>query len=136
MTNPVTPDELQKRISACATSREGNARVPDGRTVEGTLTAITSKWFLGGRKVTNNFRCVLDQDSGVVHFRETAVESSWGMPPPTLTVETSSQCGSRVRQARTDKAVGGGGRLDFGQFREDVEKVANESGWKFVHELV
>ena len=134
-TAPALSSELQDRISACATSRGGNARQPDANTVEGTLIAITANWFLGGRKVTNTFRCVLDQVAHAVHFRETAVESSWGLPPPTFTVKTSSQYGSRVSEARTDKSPGGGGRLEFGRVREDVEKTANDCGWRFVHEV-
>lgn len=35
------------------------------------------------------------------------MESSWGLPPPTFTVETTSQFGSRVNTTRTDAGVGG-----------------------------
>lgn len=136
MTNLVAPDELRSRIVACATARGGSSRTPDDRTVEGTLTAITSQWFLGGRMVKNNFRCHLDAEAGTVRFRETAAESSWGLPPPTLTIQTTSQHGSRVNASRTDKTVGGEGTLEFGRFREDVEKAANDSGWTFVYEPV
>lgn len=136
MTSLAAPDELRSRIAACATTRGGTSRTPDEHTVEGTLTAITSKWFLGGRTVKNNFRCHLDADTRTVRFRETAVESSWGLPLPTLTIETTSQYGSRVNASRTDKTPGGGGRLEFGRFREDVEKATKDSGWTFVYEPV
>ena len=132
---PARAADLPGRLSACATSRGGTVRVADAHTVEGTLTAITANWFLGGRKVTNTFRCILDPVAQALHFRETAVDSSWGLPPPTFTVETSRQYGSRKNQSRTDTSAGGGGRLEFGRFREDVEKVASESGWTFVHEV-
>jgi hypothetical protein len=139
MANPAAPalsSDLQGRIATCATSRGATVREPAANTVEGTLTAIAAQWLLGGRKVTNSFRCVLDQDAHVVHFREAAAESCWGVPPPSFTVEATSQFGSRVRQSRTDKAAGGGGgRLEFGRFCEDVEKLVSESGWRFVHEV-
>jgi hypothetical protein len=41
-----------------------------------------------------------------------------------------------VNTSRTEKAVGGGGRLEFGQFREDIEKAASDGGWSVVDELV
>lgn len=113
----------------------GQVSTRDAHGVSGTLTAIKSKWFLGGRKVTDSVTCRLVPDAHEVHLREAAVETSWGFPPPTFTVETSSQCGSRVSQSRTDAAIGGGGTLEFGRFREDVEKVTNESGWTFVYEV-
>lgn len=134
--NLVAPDELRSQIAACAIARGGSSRTPYEHTVEGTLTVITSQWFLGGRMVKNNFRCHLDADTRTVRFRETAAEASWGMPPPTLTIQTTSQHGARVNASRTGRAPGGGGRLEFGRFREDVEKVANDSGWTFVYETV
>lgn len=63
------------------------------------------------------------------------MESSWGLPPPTFTVETTSQFGSRVNTTRTDKGVGGGGRLEFGKFRQDFERAVQDAGWKFVYEI-
>ncbi|MFM8495127.1 MAG: hypothetical protein ACKOEM_06320 [Planctomycetia bacterium] len=63
------------------------------------------------------------------------MESSWGLPPPTFTVETTSQFGSRVNTNRTDTGVGGGGTLEFGKFREDFERAVQDAGWKFVYEI-
>lgn len=127
--------ELLKRLSLIAKSHGGTASMPDDHTVTGTLTAIKAKWFLGGRKVTSNFTCTLDQASHEAHFRESAVESSWGMPPPTLTLETRTQSGSRVTITRTDKAIGGGGRLEFGKFRDAVDQTTRAAGWSFVYEV-
>jgi hypothetical protein len=109
--------------------------MPDDHTVTGTLTAIKAKWFLGGRKVTSNFTCTLDPASHEAHFRESAVESTWGMPPPTFTVQTTSQYGARVNTTRVDKSVGGGGILEFGKFREEVEQAVKDAGWEFLYEV-
>jgi hypothetical protein len=70
-----------------------------------------------------------------VHLRETATETSWGLPPPTFTVQTTTQSGIRVTTIRTDKAIGGGGRLEFGRFRNDVEKATRDAGWTVVYEV-
>ena len=128
--------ELLARIAAVVTEAGGSVKSSNGSLVEGSVTAITSKWFLGGRKVTNNFRCSLDPESSQVRYRESAVETSWGLPPPTLKVETTSQYGTRVKQTRTDTSLGGGGRLEFGKFREQIEQAAQEIGWGFVNEVV
>ena len=63
------------------------------------------------------------------------MESSWGLPPPTFTVETTSQVGSRINTTRKDAGVGGGGRLEFGKFREDFERAVQNAGWKFLYEI-
>jgi hypothetical protein len=126
---------LLSRLSSIASANGGTASTVNDGTITGTLTAIKAKWLLGGRKVMITFRCTLNAASHEAHFRESAIESSWGLPPPTFTVETTFQTGARVTTARTDKAAGRGGRLEFGRFREDVEKLVNESGWKFVFEV-
>ncbi len=128
--------ELLSRLSVIATAHNGTAlRATDG-TITGTLTAIEAKWLLGGRKVTSNFRCALDPANHAAHFRESAIESSWGLPPPTFTVQTTSQYGSRVNTTRTDTGLGGGGKLEFGKLREDFERAVQGAGWEFVNEMI
>jgi len=127
--------ELLSTLLAVATANNGTAISATDGTVTGTLTAIKAKWILGGRKVTSNFRCTLDPATHEAHFRESAMESSWGLPPPAFTVETTSQFGSRVNTTRKDAGVGGGGRLEFGKFREDFEQAVQNAGWKFIYEI-
>jgi hypothetical protein len=128
--------ELLKRLSLIASSHGGTSSIPDDHTVTGTLTAIKAKWLLGERKVTNNFMCTLDPANHEAHFRESAVETSWGMPPPTFTVQTTSQYGGQVKATRVDKGVGGGGILEFGTFRESVERTVKDAGWEFLYEVL
>ena len=128
--------ELLARLSSIASSHGGTASMPNDHTVKGTLTAIKAKWLLGGRKVTSNFTCTLDTASHEAHFRESAIESTWGLPPPTFTVQTTSQYGSRVNTTRVDKGVGGGGILEFGTFRESVERTVKDAGWEFLYEVL
>jgi len=128
--------ELLKRLSQIASSHGGTSSMPDDHTVTGTLTAIQAKWLLGERKVTSSFTCALDPANHEAHFRESAVETSWGMTPPTFTVQTTSQVGARVKATRVDKGVGGGGVLEFGAFRESVERTVNDAGWTFLYEVL
>ncbi len=127
--------ELLATLLAVATANPGTALTATDGTLAGTLTAIKAKWILGGRKVTSHFTCILDAATHEAHFRESAMESSWGLPPPTFTVETTSQVGSRVNTTRTDAAAGGGGTLEFGKFREDFERAVQNAGWRFVYEI-
>ena len=127
--------ELLSTLVAVATANTGTALSATDGTITGTLTAIKAKWILGGRKVTSNFRCTLDPATHEAHFQESAMESSWGLPPPTFTVETTSQFGSRVNTTRKDAGVGGGGELEFGKFREDFERAVQNAGWKFIYEI-
>jgi hypothetical protein len=133
---PASLADFKDRLVAIVNAAGGSAATPDERTVSGTLTAISAKWFLGGRKVTNTIRCVLDPLAHEVRFREAAVDSSWGLPPPTFTVETTRQSGTNVDRTRTDKGIGGGGRLEFGKFREAVSRAAQDCGWTFISEVV
>jgi hypothetical protein len=134
--NVISQAELLARLSLVASSHGGSASTADGHTVKGTLTAIKAKWLLGGRKVTSTFTCVLDAASHEARFRESAVESTWGLPPPTLSIQTTSQYGTRVIETRTDTGVGGGGVLEFGKFREAVECAVTDAGWRLVFEAV
>ena len=102
----------------------------------GTLTAdvesIAAKWWLGSRKVTYRLSCRLSEPEHVVNFREAVVERSWGLPPPTLTVETTSTSGWKRSGTREDKsAFGQGGKLDYARVREAVEKTVAAGGWTF-----
>ena len=135
MNSPVPETALLDRLSDAVKAAGGTITSRENRTLIGTLTAIKAKWLLGGRNVTSNFRCALDPASHEAHFRESAVESSWGLPPPTFTIQTTSQFGSRVNTTRADTSVGGGGKLEFGKFREDFERAVKDAGWEFVYEV-
>jgi len=133
--NTLSEADLVSRLSSIASSHGGTSSVRDDQTVTGTLMAIKAKWFLGGRKFTSNFTCTLDPAKHEAHFLESAVETSWGLPPPTFTAQTTAQYGTRVNKTRVDKGVGEGGRLAFGKFREEVERAVKDAGWEFVFEV-
>lgn len=97
----------------------------------GTNEAILAKWFLGGRKVSYRMSCRLAEAEHTVHFREVVAEKSWGIPPPTLSVETTTVSGWTRSGTRTDHAVGGGGTIDYAKVRDAVAAATADAGWRF-----
>lgn len=97
----------------------------------GEIESIGAKWWFGGRKITYRMSCRLTESDRTVHFREAAVERSWGIPPPTLTVETTTTSGWKRNEKRTDVSVGGGGSLNYGQVRNALEQATAAAGWNF-----
>lgn len=97
----------------------------------GTLETITAKWWLGSRKVTYRMSCRLAEAERTVHFREAVVERSWGIPPPTLTMETTTTSGWKRSGTRTDVSAPGGGQVDYARVREAVERAVVAAGWTF-----
>lgn len=135
MHEPNTAADLLEKIADVVEAEGGQIAEKGAHAVSATLTAIMSKWFLGGRKVTDSVTCRLVPEAHEVHLRETAVETSWGMPPPTFKVETTIQTGSRVTSTRSETSPGGGGRLEFGRFRDAVAQATRDAGWTFVYDV-
>ena len=120
-------NELKKQTAALGlTVREG---VDQGLAAE--VESIRAKWWLGGRKVTYRMSCRPTETDHTLHFREAQIERSWGILPPTLTVETTTTSGWKRSGARTDVSPGGGGTLDYAKVRDAVERAVTAAGWKF-----
>ena len=119
--------ELQKQTSALGLNVQADA----GHELRGEAEKIGAKWWLGGRKVAYRMSCRPTEQDHTVHFREAVLERSWGIPPPTLTVETTSVSGWQRSGTRKDVSVGGGGTLDYAKVRDAVEKASIAAGWKF-----
>jgi len=56
---PIPEADLVEKIAAAVKAAGGTVITQGDHSVNGTLTAITSKWFLGGRKVTDSVTCRL-----------------------------------------------------------------------------
>jgi hypothetical protein len=98
----------------------------------GEATNILVKWALGRRKVRYKMSCCADEASRTVHFREVVTERSWGLLPPTLTVETTGLKGWERSGTRSEKTVrAGGGKVDYGQVREAIKAAVEAAGWRF-----
>ncbi len=119
--------ELKKQTAALGL----NLRQGGGQELVGEVDAIGAKWWFGGRKVTYRMACRPTETDHTLHFREATVERSWGIPPPTLTVEKTTVSGWKRSGQRTDVSVGGGGSLDYARVRAAVEQAASAAGWKF-----
>jgi hypothetical protein len=89
------------------------------------------KWFLGGRKVVYRMSCAVDEVEHGVRFRESTTETSWGVPPPTLRTETTSQSASHVWHAATVTSTGGRAGFNIGQVRDHFEAAVGAAGWRF-----
>lgn len=98
--------------------------------LRGEREAIKAKWWLGGRKVVYTMSCRLSEAERVVHFREAVSERAWGLPPPTLTVETQRISGWSRSGTRQETAVGGGGALDHAEVRDGLAAVTAAAGWQ------
>lgn len=119
--------ELQQHTAAAGLKVQTDAQ----HGLTGEAEKIGAKWWLGGRKVTYRMSCNLTESDHTVHFRESVVERSWGIPPPTLTVETTSVSGWKRSGERHDVSIGGGGALDYAKVRDVVESASAAAGWKF-----
>jgi hypothetical protein len=120
--------ELKKQTGALGLSIHDGAK----QELVGEAEKIGAKWWLGGRKVNYRMSCRLAEADHTAHFREAVVERSWGIPPPTLTIEKTTVSGWKRSGERTDVSLGGGGgSLDYARVRDAVEKATAAAGWKF-----
>ena len=119
--------ELRKQAAILGLSLRDDA---DGA-LHGEAESIGAKWWLGGRKVNYKMACRLAEAERRLHFREAVIEKSWGIPPPTLTVEKTTMRGWQRSGERTDVSLGGGGKLDYARVREAMERAAVAAGWTF-----
>ena len=129
MAPTLSPEALVTRLDSAARHHD---LVPEmaGDEWRAKGEAIRSKWMLGGRKVTYRISCRLDGAAFAARVRDSIVESSWGVPPPSLQVEKTVQTGTRVSTAKSEKSAGGGGSLDSGRLRGAIETVLKEAGWR------
>jgi len=98
----------------------------------GDAEKIGAKWWFGGRKVVFKTSCRLSEADRTVHYRDVVIERSWGIPPPTLTVETTTTSGWKRSGERKDVSLGGqGGAVDYGRVRGAVEQAVKAAGWTF-----
>lgn len=116
-------------VAACGTA--GLSLAEREGTLVGEQVHIAVRWILGSRTVRRVVRCEIDAGHGAVRWHERFVERSWGLMPPTLSVERSTISGARLSGTRRDASVAGGGALDYGAVRDAAERCAREAGWTF-----
>jgi hypothetical protein len=131
MPNALSKRDLLARLKAQSAALGLKIRDAGDKELVGEVESIGAKWWLGGRKVSYRMSCRPSEEDHTLHFRETVAERSWGIPPPTMTVEKTTVSGWKRSGERTDVSVGGGGTLDYARVREAVERTANSAGWQF-----
>jgi hypothetical protein len=102
----------------------------EGR-LKGVDEKIRTKWFLGGRKAVYRISLQLAETERIVLLREAVVEKSWGLPPPTVSVEVETVSGWQRSGKRKDVSLGGGGGIDYALVRESLQQTAADAGWQF-----
>ena len=99
---------------------------------KGDVESILIKWMLGKKTAVYRMSVQLADANHVANFREVVKESSSGILPPTLTVETTSTKGWERSGTHTEKPIGGGGgTVDFGKVREGLKQAVAAGGWQF-----
>jgi len=131
MANTLSVQDLLAELRKQAAILGVTVRDSGALELAGEVESIGAKWWLGGRKVNYKMACRLAEAERTLHFREAVVERSWGIPPPTLTVEKTTVSGWKRSGERTDVSLGGGGKLDYARVREAVERTAVAAGWTF-----
>ncbi|QWG13234.1 hypothetical protein KMZ29_00295 [Bradyrhizobium sediminis] len=118
---------LKTRLGALGLSVHEDAK----QGLVGEAQPIRSKWWLGARTVTYRMSCRPSEADRTVQFREAVTESSWGLPPPTVTVEKTKVSGWKLSGERSDVSPGGGGTIDYAKVRDAVEQAVAAAGWTF-----
>lgn len=131
------PDSKALLLASLKTvaSAEGMATRDEGDSaIRGQKEAIKAKWFLGGNKSVYTFSCRLDEATHTAIFRESILDKSWGIAPPSFKVQTWSQSGTTVTSSETQASVGGGGVQELGPMRQACARAVIQAGWQFKHE--
>ena len=136
MPHPLDKASLLAALSAKASARGLTIRKSDGSTLHGEKEAKMARWLLGGIRSIDSFSCHLDEGEHTATFRESVLDTSWGISPPGLNVELSSQKGIAVTSARAERTVGGGGNLEFGEWRDECAATVIHAGWRFNYEAL
>ncbi len=133
----LTRTELLTGLTKLAAQQGLTVHANGDTALRGEKEAIRVKWLLGGKKAVYAFSCQLDEANHSGAFRESVTDRSWGLMPPTFNVESYSQSGTAVKSTRTEKAaVGGGGTVEFGKWREDCARAVALAGWRFDHQAL
>jgi len=98
----------------------------------GEIEAILMKWMLGQKKMVYRMSLRLSEGDRTAHYREVVKESSFGLVPPSLTVETTGVKGWERSGTHTETMPDGkGGTIDYGRARETLRQAVEAHGWRF-----
>ena len=124
--------EILANLKAAAKRLGLTLREESSEGFKGDVESILIKWMLGKKTAVYRMSVRLAEADRVVHFREMVKESSFGVLPPTLPVETTGTKGWERSGTHSEKPLGGGGgTVDFGKVREGLKEAVTASGWQF-----
>lgn len=104
----MTPlNELTSQLRNAAARLGYAIELADAGVTRFTKDGGSKKWMLGGRTITLRASCQADEPAHQVRFREMRAESSWGVPPPALTVERDGVRSDLARALETAAATAG-----------------------------
>ncbi|MCE1238043.1 MAG: hypothetical protein LWW93_16970 [Hyphomicrobiales bacterium] len=135
MSTIATSSELMERLERVAVAQGLETTRRTAGELAAKREAIRAKWLLGARKLVYTMSLRLDDGVRLVRFREATKETSWGLPPPTLSFQTETISGKTRSGARHDVAPGGGGEIDYAAVRTAMEQATRDAGWGFEVEL-
>ncbi|MEF3696462.1 hypothetical protein [Desulfolutivibrio sp.] len=124
-------DELMQAVRQMLSDMGWRTEIQQDRVVAVKI-AIAFKWMLGKRTVRQDVECRFDAQENSVRFTETATESSIGIPPLSFGVTKHRQSGTRYREKRVEKGIGGQGAMSYGTVGESVMRLCQEKGYRFV----
>jgi len=127
-------DELMQAVRQLFSDLGWRSEVRQDRVVA-AKTAIAFKWMLGKKTVRQDAQCLFDAKENTVVFTETATESTIGIPPLSFGVTKYSQSGTRYKEERVEKGLGGGGEMSYGTAGEAVMRLCEERGYRFVGKI-
>ena len=132
MAETASKTEILANLKAAAKRLGLNLRDESSEGFKGDVESIQIKWLLGQKKMVYQMSIRLAETDRVANFREVVKERSWGLLPPTLTVEKTSVKGWERSGTHTEKPLGGGGgTVDFDKVREALKQVVAAGGWQF-----
>jgi hypothetical protein len=127
----INTSHLMAELKSAALAEGLKTTANDRDRLSGEIEAIKSKWWFGGRKAVYRMSCRLSESDHAVLFREAVVEKSWGLPPPTMTVETETVSGWNRSGTKTETSIGGGGIIEYERVRKAFENAVTQAGWHF-----
>ena len=135
MTTVATKSDMWLRLSEVAAA-QGLSVTPRGPdTFRGDRIAIQSKWILGVHRVKQRVSCRLSEADRTVAFREAVTETTWGFPPPAVTLDKSVLAGRTRSGVLKVTSIYGGGELDYAAAREALQQATVSGGWRFDVEI-
>lgn len=117
-------------------AREGWQVARGEDTLRAEREVIVSRWMLGSRIVRLGLECRFDAAAKVLYYRQSALESVKGLPPPTFSFTVSRQRGLHLNETRNDRSLpAGGGEMHYGDVATWMQALCDAAGWRLAERV-